>query len=203
MATERKTLRVLIAGFGGQGVLFLGKLIALCGMSPERQVTWLPSYGPEMRGGTANCAVILSQEAIGSPIVSEPDVLIAMNLPSFQAYQHKVASGGRIIYDSVLVGDAPARADIAYDALPATKTASVNGLEGLGNMILFGRFLRECLPLEEAEILTAVEQLIPEHKKHLLEANRKAIALGKEHSYNNTVDLVNKRSVEEKTRYAG
>ena len=203
MATERKTLRVLIAGFGGQGVLFLGKLIALCGMSPERQVTWLPSYGPEMRGGTANCAVILSREAIGSPIVSEPDVLIAMNLPSFQAYQHKVASGGRIIYDSVLVGDAPARTDIAYDALPATKTASENGLEGLGNMILFGRFLRECLPLDEAGILTAVEQLIPEHKKHLLEANRKAIALGKEYLYNNTVGLINKRSLEEKTRYAG
>ena len=178
MAREQKTLRVLIAGFGGQGVLFLGKLIALCGMSPERQVTWLPSYGPEMRGGTANCAVILSREAIGSPIVSEPDVLIAMNLPSFQAYQHKVASGGRIIYDSALVSDAPARTDISYDALTATKMASENGLEGLGNMILFGRFLRECLQLDEAEILTAVEQLIPEHKKHLLEANRKAIALG-------------------------
>ena len=179
MAAEQKTLRVLIAGFGGQGVLFLGKLIALCGMSPEREVTWLPSYGPEMRGGTANCAVILSREAIGSPIVSEPDVLIAMNLPSFQAYQHKVAANGRIIYDSTLIGEAPARTDIAYDALPATRMASEQGLDGLGNMILFGRFLRECLPLEEEAMLSAVDQVIPEHKKHLLEANRKAISLGR------------------------
>ncbi len=179
MAVQPKTQRILIAGFGGQGVLFLGKLIALCGMSPEREVTWLPSYGPEMRGGTANCAVILSREAIGSPIVDQPDVLIAMNLPSFEAYQHKVAVGGRIIYDSALVGEAPARTDIAYDALPATRMATEQGLDGLSNMILFGRFLRECLPMDDAAVLPALEQVIPAHKKHLLEANLTALALGR------------------------
>jgi 2-oxoglutarate ferredoxin oxidoreductase subunit gamma len=203
MAVQPKTLRILIAGFGGQGVLFLGKLIALCGMSPEREVTWLPSYGPEMRGGTANCAVILSREAIGSPIVDQPDVLIAMNLPSFEAYQHKVAVGGRIIYDSALVGEAPARTDIAYDALPATRMATEHGLDGLSNMILFGRFLRECLPLDDAAILPALEQVIPAHKKHLLEANLTALALGREDTNTNSADLINERNTEEKSRRAG
>ena len=87
---QTHTQQILIAGFGGQGVLFLGKWIAYAGVLKQKQVSWLPSYGPEMRGGTANCSVILSDEVIGSPIVSEPDVLIAMNLPSFLAYQARV-----------------------------------------------------------------------------------------------------------------
>ena len=93
----RKTQCILIAGFGGQGILFLGKWIAHAGARLGKQIAWLPSYGPEMRGGTANCSVILSDDAIGSPIVHEPDVLIAMNLPSFLAYQASVCTGGEII----------------------------------------------------------------------------------------------------------
>jgi 2-oxoglutarate ferredoxin oxidoreductase subunit gamma len=203
MTAEQATMRVLIAGFGGQGVLFLGKLIAYAGMSPEREVTWLPSYGPEMRGGTANCAVILSKEAIGSPIVAQPDVLIAMNLPSFQAYQQQVASGGVIVMDSTLIGEAPARADIVYHALPATKMASENGLEGLGNMILFGKFLQECLSLEGETILSAVQQVIPEHKKHLLDANMSAIALGRTFLEADEEPSINQRKSDMQPRRAG
>ena len=123
MQENNKTMRILIAGFGGQGVLFLGKLIAYAGVLKGKQVTWLPSYGPEMRGGTANCAVILSDGPIGSPIVSEPDVLIAMNLPSFSAYEQKVRPGGTIVLDASLIPDARARTDVSYRALPATRLA--------------------------------------------------------------------------------
>ena len=174
------THEIILSGFGGQGIMAMGKMLAEAGMQEGLSVNWLPSYGPEVRGGTANCSVILSREAIGSPIVDQPDVLIAMNLPSFEAYQHKVAVGGRIIYDSALVGEAPVRTDIAYDALPATRMATEHGLDGLGNMILFGRFLRECLPMDDAAVLPALEQVIPAHKKHLLEANLTALALGRE-----------------------
>jgi 2-oxoglutarate ferredoxin oxidoreductase subunit gamma len=173
-----ETLRILIAGFGGQGVLFLGKLIAHAGVLLGKHVTWLPSYGPEMRGGTANCAVILSDEPIGSPIVSEPDVLIAMNLPSLSAYQSRVCAGGVILYDASLIQESPVRPDVRITALPATRLASESGLDGLSNMILLGAFLKECLPLSEAEIRHALEQTVPAHKTHLIEANLHAIAIG-------------------------
>lgn len=181
MRTEQDgTMRILIAGFGGQGVLFLGKLIAHAGVLLGKQVTWLPSYGPEMRGGTANCAVILSDEPIGTPIVSEPDVLIAMNLPSLAAYQPRVRAGGEIIYDASLVHESPERADVTIRALPATKLAAETGLDGLSNMILLGAFLKDCLPISEQEIRHALEQTVPPHKTHLIEANLHAIAIGKQ-----------------------
>ena len=175
---ESKTMRILIAGFGGQGVLFLGKLIAHAGVLLGKHVTWLPSYGPEMRGGTANCAVILSDEPIGSPIVSEPDVLIAMNLPSLTAYQPRVKAGGEILYDASLIREAPERKDVRLRALPATRLASEAGVEGLSNMILFGAFLRDYLPLSESQQRHALGQTVPRHKAHLIEANLHAIATG-------------------------
>lgn len=179
MNEQNTTQRILIAGFGGQGVLFLGKLIAHAGVLLGKNVTWLPSYGPEMRGGTANCAVILSDEPIGSPIVSEPDVLIAMNLPSLNAYQPRVCPGGEIIYDASLIHEAPAREDVSVRALSATRLASDAGLEGLSNMILLGAFLSDCLSLTEEQLRHALEQTVPAHKKHLIEANLHAIAIGK------------------------
>ena len=125
-------MRILVAGFGGQGVLFAGKFLASLGLLEGREVSWLPSYGPEMRGGTANCGVILSDLPVGSPIVSEPDVLIAMNLPSFQKYQPRVKSGGAIVYDSTLIPEAPDRADVRYFALPATRLAAQAAPSGTG-----------------------------------------------------------------------
>jgi 2-oxoglutarate ferredoxin oxidoreductase subunit gamma len=181
MQANNETMRILVAGFGGQGVLFLGKLIAYAGALKGKQVTWLPSYGPEMRGGTANCAVILSDGPIGSPIVSEPDVLIVMNLPSFAAYEQKVRPGGMIIMDASLIPDARTRTDVSYHALPATRLASEERLEGLSNMILLGAFLKDCLLLSEEETQQALVQTVPSHKKHLIEANLHAIAIGKAH----------------------
>ena len=180
MQQENKTMRILIAGFGGQGVLFLGKLIAHAGVLLGKHVTWLPSYGPEMRGGTANCAVILSDEPIGSPMVSEPDVLIAMNLPSLSAYQARVQRGGTLLYDASLIRETPERADVNLRGLPATRLAADAGLEGLSNMILLGAFLSDCLPLSQEQLRRALEQTVPMHKAHLIEANLHAIALGKQ-----------------------
>ncbi len=178
MEEKSGTMRILIAGFGGQGVLFIGKFLAYLGLIGGRQVSWLPSYGPEMRGGTANCSVILSDSPIGSPIVSEPDVLIAMNLPSFQKYQSKVRPGGVIVMDSSLIGEKPERTDVRVFAVPAAQAAADAGLNGLGNMILLGRFLKECMPRQEEAAEAALLKVVPAKKAHLLDANRKAIALG-------------------------
>ena len=178
MNQHQAAIRILIAGFGGQGVLFLGKLIALAASENSSQVTWLPSYGPEMRGGTANCGVIISNCPIGSPIVSQPDLLIAMNLPSYQAFEPKVARGGVILLDSSLVQAHEARADVSYDALPAAKMAAEAGLDGLANMVLLGKALA-CLPLEDRVILSALRKAVPAHKEHLLQANLNALELGR------------------------
>ena len=172
------TKNILIAGFGGQGVLFAGKFLAYAGLLLDQQVSWLPSYGPEMRGGTANCSVILSDTAVGSPIVSAPDVLIAMNLPSFQKYQPAVQPGGVILMDSTLIGAAPSRSDVTVYAVPATQMASDAGLTSLSNMILVGKLLRECLPALDAVRDDALRKVVPPKKAHLIEANQRAIALG-------------------------
>lgn len=180
MKAEQNTTRILIAGFGGQGVLFFGKWIAYAGMQQGKEVTWLPSYGPEMRGGTANCAVILSRDPIGSPIVQEMDVLIAMNLPSLAAYQSRVRPGGTIFYDASLIHESPSREDVHCFAIPATRLAAEQGLEGLGNMILLGAYLKTCMPMNEAQIQTTLAQVVPAHKQQLISANLRAISLGSE-----------------------
>ena len=122
------TRQLLFSGFGGQGILFAGKFIAYKGLTDEKQVSWLPSYGPEMRGGTASCSVIVSDEPVGSPIVSTPDVLIAMNLPSLDKYENAVAKGGIIIMDSSLIERKVLRDDVTVYAVPATQMASDNGM---------------------------------------------------------------------------
>ncbi|HOG00889.1 MAG TPA: 2-oxoacid:acceptor oxidoreductase family protein [Clostridia bacterium] len=172
-------MRILVAGFGGQGVLFAGKFLASLGLLEGREVSWLPSYGPEMRGGTANCGVILSDLPVGSPIVSEPDVLIAMNLPSFQKYQPRVKSGGAIVYDSTLIPEAPERADVRYFALPATRLAAQAALAGLANMALAGKFLRECYAAPEELIERTLAEAAGQKRPDLLEANRRALAIGR------------------------
>ena len=130
------TTKYLFSGFGGQGILFAGKFIAYKGLIEEKQVSWLPSYGPEMRGGTASCSVIVSDEAVGSPIVSTPDVLVAMNLPSLDKYESAVAPGGMIFADSTLIERKVARDDVKVFYIPATALASENGFPTLANMII-------------------------------------------------------------------
>ena len=131
-----KTTQILIAGFGGQGILFAGKFLAYKGLLEDLQVSWLPSYGPEMRGGTANCNVILSEEPVGSPIVTSPDVLIAMNLPSLQKYVDAVVPGGQIYVDSTLIAEKVERTDVEVYYIPATAMANEAGVPTLANIDL-------------------------------------------------------------------
>jgi 2-oxoisovalerate ferredoxin oxidoreductase beta subunit len=174
--TRYRNPRIKIAGFGGQGVLFLGKLMAEAGMREGYHVSWLPSYGPEMRGGTANCHVSISTEAIGSPLVSEPTVLIAMNRPSLEKFEPEVAAGGLIIYDSSLIDKAPARQDVEVIALPATALADEIGSAKTANMVAFGAFVRRTGLLDETGIFQVVEAVTK--KRQLLDMNIKAVEAG-------------------------
>ena len=172
------TTQILIAGFGGQGVLFSGKFLAYKAMMEDSQVSWLPSYGPEMRGGTANCSVIVSDSPIGSPIVNQPDVLIAMNLPSLDKYEDAVAPGGIIIVDSALIGRKVARTDVKVFYIPATKMASDEGITTLANMIIAGKLIRECDAISHDNIEAVMGKIVSARHKELLDLNLKAIELG-------------------------
>lgn len=176
-----KTTQILIAGFGGQGVLFSGKFLANKGLMDDLQVSWLPSYGPEMRGGTANCNIILSEQPIGSPIITTPDVLIAMNLPSLQKYGSTVAPGGQIYVDSSLVTEPVNRKDVEVFSIPATQMAKEHGLATLANMILMGYVLENHPELSFEGTEAVVQKLVPPTKAALLELNMKALLLGKDY----------------------
>ena len=172
------TREIIIAGFGGQGVLLLGQILAQAGMLAQRQVTWMPSYGPEMRGGTANCSVCLSDEPIGSPLVLEPDVLIAMNQPSLDKFVDSVVPGGKIIIDSTMIATAPERDDVTVYRVPATQLAEENGLKGLASVILVGKLLREIGFCDPRVLDQAIVKNVPPKKAHLLPKNRKAFEIG-------------------------
>ncbi len=171
-------LNMLLAGFGGQGILFAGKLIAYAGLIEGRELSWLPSYGPEMRGGTANCSVCLSDEPIGSPLVLEPDVLVAMNQPSLDKFAHSVVPGGKIIVDSTMCQRLPERDDVDVFPVPATQLAEDNGLKGLASVILIGKLLREIGFCDPHTLDQAIVKSVPAKKAHLLPKNRKAFEIG-------------------------
>lgn len=173
-----KTSKILIAGFGGQGILFTGKALAYTGLKCNMEVSWLPSYGPEMRGGTANCSVTLSDAQIGSPIVDKPNILIAMNLPSLEKYYNVTESDGYIFYDSSLIDKKCDRKDIKIFPIPATKLASENNLEGLANMIIAGKVIKETKIFTLDEIKSSLTKMVPAKKAELLNNNLKAIELG-------------------------
>lgn len=174
------TTQILIAGFGGQGVLFAGKLIAYKGLIEDKQISWLPSYGPEMRGGTANCSVIVSDTPVGSPIVTKPDVLVAMNLPSLKKYENEVVSGGTIIVDSTLIAEKVQRDDVDVYYVPATKMAADEGFSTLANMILMGKLMNVCNNVGYACVEDAVKKVVPPRKANLIDVNLKAVKLGYE-----------------------
>lgn len=174
------TTQILIAGFGGQGVLFAGKLIAYKGLLEDKQISWLPSYGPEMRGGTANCSVIVSDTPVGSPIVSKPDVLVAMNLPSLVKYEGEVVSGGTIIVDSTLISEKVQRDDVNVYYVPATKIATDEGFSTLANMILMGKLMQVCDNVGYDKVEDAVKKVVPPRKANLIDVNLKAVKLGYE-----------------------
>ena len=169
---------ILLAGFGGQGILFAGKQLVLAGMKSDKQVSWLPSYGPEMRGGTSNCTVVISDEEIGSPSVSSPDILVAMNLPSYDKFESKVAAGGMLFCDSTLVDKKSERTDIKCFYIPATALANDNGLSGFANVIIIGSILKNTDIFDYEDFKSYLLSGIPETKAALIEKNAKALDLG-------------------------
>jgi 2-oxoglutarate ferredoxin oxidoreductase subunit gamma len=176
---------ILIAGFGGQGVLFAGQVLAYAAMDSGHAVTWIPSYGPEMRGGTANCTVIIADEEIGSPLVRHPRGAIVLNLPSFDKYEPLVAPGGALIVNSSLVNRPVGRADILSAVVPGNEIAEEMGDRRLMNIVMTGALLNllPVLPLEAIE--KALEEHLPERHKRLLPLNLRALRTGFDYANKN------------------
>jgi 2-oxoglutarate ferredoxin oxidoreductase subunit gamma len=175
MASEQS---ILLAGFGGQGILFTGKVIAYAGLVEGREVSWLPSYGPEMRGGTANCSITISDEPIGSPLIINPSVLVAMNTPSLDKFIDNVLPGGVVVIDSTLISEKIVRTDVKAFYVPATGLADEKGLKGLANMIILGKLLKEIKFAGYDSVIAGLRKSVPARKAALVETNIKAIALG-------------------------
>lgn len=172
------TTNFLLCGFGGQGILFAGKVLAYEGLTEDKQVSWLPSYGPEMRGGTANCNVIISDEPVGSPIVTYPDVLMAMNLPSLDKFEPMVVKGGKIFSDSTLIERKVERDDVEAYYIPATKIAEDNGSPTLANMVLTGYMLKKLGIYDEEVVKNALSKVIPARHADMFDMNLNALVLG-------------------------
>ncbi len=176
------TTQYLIAGFGGQGILFAGKYLAYKGLMDGANVSWLPSYGPEMRGGTASCSVIISDVPVGSPIVSRPDVLIAMNLPSLDKYEDSVVPGGKIFVDSTLIERKVKRTDVEVFYIPATKLASDNKFPTLANMIILGKVLGTAgLFNSDDDLKASLSKVISAKRADMMEVNLTAMKLGRDY----------------------
>jgi 2-oxoglutarate ferredoxin oxidoreductase subunit gamma len=168
---------LIIAGFGGQGVLLIGKILAYAGMRAGQEVVWFPSYGPEMRGGTANCSVVLSDRPVGSPIVASPRGLIAMNLPSLDKFEPAVKSGGLVVVNTSLINRHVRRADLEVLELPCTELAVEAGSSRAANMVALGAYIS----MSQAIAMADAEDLVREtfsDKPKLVEINLKALAAG-------------------------
>lgn len=169
---------IIIAGFGGQGILFAGQLIAYAAMDSGKNVTWIPSYGPEMRGGTANCTVIVADEEIGAPTVRNPKAAMVFNLPSFDKYEPLVLPGGVLIANQSLVDRGFERDDLVAVLIPANQIAETLGERRLTNMVMLGALLEHLPVLSIASIEKALSDHLPERHKHLLPLNSKALREG-------------------------
>ena len=169
---------ILLAGFGGQGLLFAGKFIAYKGLVEGKNLSWLPSYGPEMRGGTANCSVILSDAPVGSPIVANPDVLVAMNLPSLDKFEKDVVPGGMIFVDSSLIERKVERDDVKVFYIPATRLANEIGAPTLANMIITGKLIKETGAVSYDNLDDALHKVVSAKHQNLFDLNKKAIDCG-------------------------
>lgn len=171
-------IEIVLAGFGGQGALFAGQLLAYAAMEEGRHVTWMPSYGPEMRGGTAHCIVIVSDETIGSPIVRRPQVAVVMNIQSMEKYEPLVQPGGLLVVNASLVTRAPTRDDVQSLLVPANGIAGELGEERMANIVLLGAMLAARPVVARESVLRALKEHLPERHRHLLEANVQAFEQG-------------------------
>ena len=172
------TFSSIIAGFGGQGSLLMGKIMAYAGMLEGKEVSWCPSYGPEMRGGTANCHVIIDDEPIGSPIVTRPNILVAMNKPSLDKFENTVSDGGYVFIDTSLIDRRVEREDVNEICVNATETAHNMGNKSLANMVMLGAVLKKTELFTIDEIEYTMKKSLPENKHKLIEMNIKAVKEG-------------------------
>lgn len=177
MMTKRQE-SIVFAGSGGQGVMFAGQLLCYAAMDEGYNVTWIPSYGPEMRGGTANCFVVISERQIGSPVVQQPDMAVVFNLPSALKFAPTVAPGGLLVVNGSLTNQAISRDDIEVVIIPATDIASRLGSLQLTNMVLLGALLAANPVIPLRALHTALENHLPEHRRNLLALNFQALEQG-------------------------
>ena len=176
---------VVIAGFGGQGVMLIGELLARAGMEEGKEVTWLPSYGPEQRGGTANCAVVVADESIASPLVTEPQAAIVFNRQSFDKFEPVIHKGGLLVVDSTVIDTKSSRTDLDLVYIPATDIAMELGNAKFTNMVLLGAYLGKVNPISMASVYGALSVFLTGKKAALIEVNKKALQAG--------VNFVNKK----------
>lgn len=169
---------IVIAGFGGQGVMLMGQLITEAGLKENKKVTWLPSYGPEMRGGTANCNVVVSDEEIGSPIVLSPSAAIVMNIQSFEKFAPMVRPGGVLLINSSLIEQKCVRTDIRQILIPANEIADKIGSSRVANMVMLGAFLKATEAVEVDSIVYTLKKKLPAHRQNLMPMNEEALKAG-------------------------
>ncbi|MFW9597508.1 MAG: 2-oxoacid:acceptor oxidoreductase family protein [Paludibacter sp.] len=174
------TEEIIIAGFGGQGVLSMGKILAYSGLMQGQEVSWMPSYGPEQRGGTANVTVILSEERISSPVLNMYDTAIILNQPSLERFESKVKPGGTLIFDSNGFHKFPTRTDINIYRIDATEYAYKNDVTKTMNMIILGGLLKVRPIVQVKNVLKGLKKSLPERHHHLLATNEKALQVGME-----------------------
>ncbi len=172
------TNKLIAAGFGGQGMMLLGQLIAYAGMLEGKHVTWLPSYGPEMRGGTANCTVIVSDKPIGSPVVATPTEVIAMNIPSMLKFSPALVENGKLFLNSSMIDREPPRTDLEIIKVPANEIADELGNLMVANIIMLGAYIKKTGILSQDSIKSALEHKLMRKKKELLELDIKAFERG-------------------------
>jgi 2-oxoglutarate ferredoxin oxidoreductase subunit gamma len=171
---------IIFAGFGGQGILSMGQIIAYAAMIEGKEVSWMPSYGPEMRGGTANCIVIVSPVRISSPIITRFDSAIVLNQPSLDKFEPAVKPGGLILYEKSSIIKEPSRNDVEVLAIPALEEAQKLNKKQVANMILLGAFLEKRPLVNYDNILKALKKVLPERHHHLIPLNEQALLLGKQ-----------------------
>ena len=174
------TYEITLAGFGGQGILFLGKMIALAGMIEGKEVSWIPSYGPEMRGGTANCSVVVSDRRIGSPVVSHPNVLVAMNRPSLEKFESKVQPGGLILINKTLIEIPHTRQDVDVAYVEITGLAGDLGNPRLANVVALGALIGRLPIVGRDAVIEGLKKELSGKKAALFDLNVKALTAGQE-----------------------
>jgi 2-oxoglutarate ferredoxin oxidoreductase subunit gamma len=172
---------IILAGFGGQGVMSMGQLLAYAGMYEEKYVSWIPSYGPEMRGGTANCAVTISDSPISSPLVSEPNTLIVLNNPSLEKFEKGIQPKGLLLLNSSLIDVEPHRKDLTLLKIPADGLANEKfGNSRVANMIILGAFLELTQAVSVESVEKALKKVLPDYRHQLIPLNREALEFGKD-----------------------